>query len=159
MLKDFLILIVLTILPFLELRASIPYGIFNTDFTIAQVFIICTMVNIALAPILYLFVNHVMHFFLRIKFVEKIYYKVVERTQKKIHPYVEKYGILGMAIAIGIPLPGSGVYSGALGAYLLGFKFRDYLIAAIIGVLIAGLVVLIISVTGSEAFSFMIKRI
>jgi len=157
--SDLIELILITFLPFLELRASIPYGIFNTNFTVTQVFLICTIANIALAPIIYLFVNYVMHIFLKIKFIDRIYQKLVTRTQRRVHPYVEKYGVLGLALFIGVPLPGSGVYSGALGAYLLGFKFRDYLIAAIIGVLIAGLIVLIISVTGSEAFSFMIKRI
>lgn len=157
--SDLIELILITFLPFLELRASIPYGIFNTNFTVAQVFFICAIANIALAPILYLFVNYVMHIFLKIKFIDKIYQKLVARTQRRVHPYVEKYGVLGLALFIGVPLPGSGVYSGALGAYLLGFKFRDYLIAAIIGVLIAGLVVMLVSVTGNGALSFMIKRI
>ena len=63
----------------------------------------------------------------------------IKKTQDKVYKYVEKYGVLGLAVFIGIPLPGSGVYSGALGAYLLGFRFRDFMRGAVIGVLIAGM--------------------
>ena len=157
MLKEILILTIITFLPFLELRASIPYGIFKTNLNWFVVFIVCVLANIALALCVYVFVNYVMHFFLRIKSIDKIYKKVIERTQKKIHPYVEKYGVIGLALFIGVPLPGSGVYTGGLGAYLLGFEFKDYMIASIIGVIIAGIIVLLISLFGNGAWMFLIK--
>ena len=43
-----------------------------------------------------------------------------------------------MALFIGIPLPGSGVYTGAFGSYLLGLDRRKFAIANVVGVLIAG---------------------
>lgn len=159
MVIDVLILIGLTLLPFLELRASIPYGVFNTDLSLLTVFLICVITNILLAPLLYLFLDKFIHIFLKVKVIDKYYQKIVIRTQRRVHKYVEKYGILGLAIFIGIPLPGSGVYSGALGSYLLGFKFKDFFKAAIIGVLIAGTVVLLISVMGNSAFDFLIKKV
>lgn len=158
MLKQITILFAITLLPFFELRASIPYGILDVEIVLPfgmtlqglgmiwyLVFIICVISNLVLVPFLWFFVNNIMHIFLRIKIINKLYQKWVARTQRKVHPYVEKYGTLGLAIFIGIPLPGSGVYSGALGAYLLGFKFKDYLIASIIGVLIAGIIMTIVS--------------
>lgn len=157
--SEILELIVLTLLPFLELRASIPYGVFKTSISLLWVFVICVGVNILLAPLLYLFLDKAVHIFLRIKMIDKCYQKVVIRAQKKVHPYVEKYGILGLAIFIGIPLPGSGVYSGALGAYLLGFKFKDFFKAAVIGVVIAGVIVLLISTAGNSIFQVLIKRV
>jgi len=157
--NEILILIGLTLLPFLELRASIPYGVFNTELSFTAIFIICVLTNILLAPILYLFLNKFIHIFLRFKLIDKIYQKIVTKTQKKVHKYVEKYGVLGLSLFIGIPLPGSGVYSGALGAYLLGFKFRDFFRAAVIGVLIAGVIVLLISTAGNGALEFLIKKI
>ncbi|KYK26259.1 hypothetical protein AYK26_05625 [Euryarchaeota archaeon SM23-78] len=77
--------------------------------------------------------------------------------QKKSKKYVEKYGELGLAIFIGIPLPGSGVWSGALAANIFGLKFRKYLVASIIGVLIAGIMVTIIMVSGAEVFGVFVK--
>ena len=150
-------LFLITMVPTLELRASIPYGILKYGMNWQTVFIICILSNIILAPLVWFFIHHIMHFFLKIKWIEKIYNKWVLRTQKRVKPYVEKYGTLGLAIFIGIPLPGSGVYTGGLGAYLLQYKFKDYLIASILGVLIAGIIVTIVTLTGSGLFSIFIK--
>jgi len=155
----FLELIGLTLLPFLELRASIPYGVFNTDYSLTTIFLICTLTNIALAPILYLFLNKFVHIFQRVSLFDKYYQKFVLKSQKKVKKYVDKYGVIGLALFIGVPLPGSGVYSGALGAYILGFKFKDFLYAAIIGVFIAGVIVLLVSTLGNGVLGFMLKRI
>ena len=60
---------------------------------------------------------------------------------------------------IGVPLPGSGVYSGALAAYLLGFRKRDFFLAAVIGVLIAGTIVLLVSLLGNGAWNIFLKNV
>lgn len=157
MINDILMLILLTVAPFLELRASIPYGIFKTDLHWSIVFVICVIANILLAPLLYFFLDNIVFLFLKINFVDKIYKKYVDKTQKKIKKYVDKYGVLGMSIFIGVPLPGSGVYSAALGAYALGMGYRKFILASILGVLIAGIAVLAICLTGSEMFRFFIQ--
>lgn len=150
-------LILWTLAPFLELRASIPWGILKTDLHWASVFFICIIVNILLCFFVWFFIHYIMCFFLKIKFIEKIYHRIIERTQRKVDPYIKKYGKIGLGLFIGIPLPGSGVYSGGLGAYLLGFKFKDYIIASIIGVLIAGTIVLLISLFGNGFLNYFIK--
>ena len=157
--NEILRLIILTLLPFLELRASIPYGVFSTNLSLTTIFLVSVISNIILAILLYFFLNNLIHIFLRVKLIDKIYQKNVLRVQNKVHKYVQKYGVLGLAIFIGIPLPGSGVYSGALGAYLLGFRYRDFIRAAIIGVLIAGVIVLLISTAGNQTLHFLIKTI
>jgi len=145
-------LIWITLLPFLELRASIPYGILFTSLKWYWVFIICVITNILLAPILWLFLKYILFFVLKIRFIKRLYIKTITKVHRKVHHYIDRYGTLGLAIFIGIPLPGSGVYSGALAAYILGFKFKDYLIASIIGVLIAATIVTIVVVTGDQVF-------
>mgnify|MGYP001441737439 CR=1 FL=1 len=157
--SNILLIIAITFLPFLELRASIPYGILILKMHWFPVFIIAVVTNIILGPIIYFFLDKVIHIFLRIKFINKIYQKYVEKTQKKIHNYVEKYGEAAVAVFIGIPLPGSGSYSGALAAYLIGLGYKKFIIANIIGVLIAGIIVTLITVTGANAFDFFIKSI
>ncbi|MBT3814394.1 small multi-drug export protein [Candidatus Woesearchaeota archaeon] len=152
-------LIWITLLPFLELRASIPYGIFSTNLHWLTVFLICVITNIILAPIIYFLLDNFVHLFIRIKFIDRIYQKIVVRTQRKVHKSVEKYGVLGLALFIGVPLPGSGVYSGALAAYLLGFRKRDFFLAAVIGVLIAGIIVLLVSLLGNGAWDIFVKSV
>jgi len=155
--SELLILIGLTLMPFLELRASIPYGILNTEMNWMLVFIICVIANIILAPIVYLFIDKVIHLFFFIKAFHKFYNYYVEKTQKKIHKYVEKYGEIGVAFFIAVPLPGSGVYSGALAAYIIGMSYKDFIKAAVIGVLISGIIVTAISLTGNQALKIFIN--
>ncbi len=156
---DILEIVWITLLPFLELRASIPYGILVRNMDAFTVFFVCVITNILLAPVVYVFLDKFIGFFLYFKLIDRIYQKYVERTQKKVRKYVEKYGVLGVAIFIGIPLPGSGVYSGAVGSYVLGLGFKKFIIAAIIGVLIAGTIVTLITVAGANGLGIFIKMI
>ncbi|MBI2134930.1 small multi-drug export protein [Candidatus Woesearchaeota archaeon] len=157
LLSDILIIAAITFIPFLELRASIPYGILVLKMHWLPVFAIASIANIILGPIVYFFLDKLIHIFLRIKFIDKIYQKYVEKTQKNIHKYVEKYGELAVAVFIGIPLPGSGSYSGALASYLIGLGYKKFIIANIIGVLIAGIIVTAVVVTGINAFDIFVK--
>ncbi|HIH43126.1 TPA: phosphatase PAP2 family protein [Candidatus Woesearchaeota archaeon] len=149
-----LIMILLTIVPFLELRASILYGIFSTNLHWSTVFLVCVITNILLGPVLYFFLDKIMHIFLRVRWIHKLYTRIVERPRKKIHEAVEKYGTLGVAVFIGIPLPGTGTYSAAIGSYLLNLGYKRFFIANIFGVLIAGTIMTLGALSGSSALSF-----
>lgn len=144
----YVLIVILTLMPFLELRASIPYGILVAKLPWWQVFVLAVIVNIALGPVIYFLIDKFLHLMLRIGFVKRIWDRMIVKTQKKIHPKVERYGLVGLGIFIGVPLPGSGVYSGAIGGYLLGFRKRDFYLATVIGVLIAAIVVAAVSIAG-----------
>ena len=157
--SNIILISAITFLPFLELRASIPYGILVLKMHWLPVFVIASIANIILGPIVYFFLDKIIHIFLKVKFIDNIYQKYVEKTQKNIHKYVEKYGEAALAIFIGIPLPGSGSYTGALAAYLVGLGYKKFFIANVIGVLIAAVIVIAIVMTGINAFDFFIKTI
>lgn len=157
--NEILNLILITLLPFLELRASIPYGILKAGLDWPVVFFVCVITNAILGLVIYYFIEKIIKILTKIKIVNKIWGKYVERTQKIIHKTVEKYGEIAVAIFIAIPLPGSGVYSGAIAADLIGLDFKKFITAEIIGVLIAGMIVTIVTLTGAEAFQFLIKLI
>lgn len=157
MIEHVIWMVVLTFLPTLELRASIPYGVLVADIHWAVVGPLCIVANWLLAPLVWLFVHHVMGLFLKVGFINRIYEWLVARTQRRVEPYVKRWGTIGLALFIGVPLPGSGVYSGCLGAYLLGFKFREYMLASALGCLIAGAAVTALVASGSEAFHFLYK--
>jgi uncharacterized membrane protein len=63
------------------------------------------------------------------------------KIDKKASKYVDKYGLLGLALFVGVPLPGTGAYSGALAAHLLGMEKKKAMIAVAIGITIAGILV------------------
>lgn len=146
-------MILITLIPTLELRASIPYGIFGTDMHWASVFAVCVITNIILGPLVYLVLDRFIHVFLKIGMFNRQYNKYLEKTQKKIQPQVEKYGILGLAIFIGIPLPGTGSYTAAIAAHVLGMKMKRFFIANAIGVIIAGTLVTLIVSSGGWLFN------
>ncbi len=149
MIQAILLLTVVTLIPALELRASIPCGILpipipflgikiNDFMSWPVAVLICVVVNIILGWFVFLVMGPFFTFVRKWGWFNRRIWPTLEKTQHKIHPYVEKYGELGVAVFIGIPLPGSGVYTGAFGAYLLGLGRRKFAIANVIGVLIAG---------------------
>ncbi|MCP4715865.1 MAG: small multi-drug export protein [Deltaproteobacteria bacterium] len=139
MLKSIFLLTAITLIPALELRASIPWGIFKmeNDISWPVVVAICSIANIILGWIVFWIMGPAFTIIRKWKWFDTTFWPHLAKTQHKIHPYVEKYGELGVALFIGIPLPGSGVYTGAFGSYLLGLDKRKFAIANVIGVLIA----------------------
>ncbi len=157
MVQKVFLLVAITWIPTLELRASIPYGYWDAGLPLWATVLVCVLANIALAPAVWLFVDKGVHLFLHVRWIERLWLRLVERSRAKLHRYVERWGTIGLALFIGIPLPGSGVYTGGLGAYLLGFDFRQYLIASVAGVFIAGALVTAVVVSGAESLRFLIK--
>jgi len=139
MIQAILWLVVVTLIPALELRASIPVGIFKMADQVSWpvVVLVCVLANIVLGWVVFLVMGPVFNFLRKWGWFDRRIWPILAKTQHKIHPYVEKYGEIGVAIFIGIPLPGSGVYTGAFGSYLLGLDRRKFAIANVIGVLIA----------------------
>lgn len=159
MIQEMLLIIGLTLLPAFELRASIPYGIFFTDLHWTFVFVLAVLVNTLLGPLIYFLVDKVVHLFFFMKWFEKLYNKILKRSQKKIEKHVDKWGELGLALFIGIPLPGSGSYTGAIGAYVLGLSFKKFIIANLIGVLLAASVVTLICLLGGNGWELFVKSV
>lgn len=157
--RAILILILITLIPTLELRASIPYGILRADMHWCAVVIVCVATNIVLGPLVYLFLDKAVVMVLRFEWLNRIYGRTVTRTQRRIQKYVDRYGEMGVALFIGIPLPGTGSYSGALGAYLLGLGYRKFIIANVVGVLMAGAIVTAAVLSGVEGLRMLIKVI
>jgi len=157
--KAILILILITLIPTLELRASIPYGILRADVHWGTVVLVCVLTNIVLGPLVYLFLHKAITLLLRFEWLKGIYQRTVTKIQRQIQKSIDRYGEMGVALFIGIPLPGTGSYSGALGAYLLGLSYRKFIIANLIGVLIAGTIVTAVVLSGLEAFRILIKVI
>ncbi len=158
MIRTILFLVLLTMAPTLELRASIPYGLIDAEISWAAVVAICIAANIALAPLVWLFMDKGVGLALKIRWIADLYERVVVRTRSKLEPYIEKWGTLGLALFIGVPLPGSGVYSGGLGGYLLGMTFRQYILASILGVCIAASLVTAAVLSGATAFQLFLKH-
>jgi uncharacterized membrane protein len=135
------LLVLLTFVPGLEARMSLPFAFFNSGVRDALglplAIAICFCVNLLVGIMTFWLMAPVVQVLRRWPFFEKYVWPRFEKTQHKLHPYVEKYGEWGLAFFIGIPLPGTGAYTGAFGAFLLGFDKRRFILANLFGVLLA----------------------
>lgn len=142
-------IIVLSALPFTELRLSIPLAI-AMGITPIKSFLLAAIGNfLPIAPLL-MFLKPASKLVEKIPFINKIYFKIIEKTRAK-GEQVEKYGALGLLLFVGIPLPGTGVYSGAILAFLFGIRFKYSFIALTSGMVLAGIIVTLATAGVKEA--------
>lgn len=155
-----LVLVAITFIPALELRFSIPVGVLAGSVSLPffgrlqgfglpvwYVFLVCVLANILLAALAYWFLHLVVHRLLLPywPWFARFYHKQVETAQRKIHKSIERWGWLGVAVFIGVPLPGTGVYTAALASYAMGMKFKEFFLASVLGVLLSGVAVLLLT--------------
>lgn len=142
-------LVFCSFLPLLELRFSIPLGFFATLHGVHidwwWVVPICIIANVALGIVAFEILLPILDF-LRKRwtwFRERLW-PHVEKRKQKLKPVVDRYGEWGLAIFIGVPLPGTGALTGAVGAFLLGFERRRFYVANVAGVVLAGIAVTVV---------------
>jgi len=141
---NLLYVFLITLLPWVELRLSIPVGI-GLGLPWPQVFAVAVITNALLGIAVYLALQHLLPFARRFNIIDTIYNRIIIRVQNKAENYVENYGLLGIALFVAIPLPGSGSWSGALAAFVLGLDCKRFALANLIGVLIAATIVTALS--------------
>jgi uncharacterized membrane protein len=149
------------ILPISELRGGLPYALAN-GVPLIPSYLFCVLINLLVAPLVILFLNTLHRLLWRIRVYRNLFDRIVARTRKKIEAKVEKYGYWGLAFFVGIPLPITGAYTGALGAWVLGMNPRRSILAISVGVLTAGVVVAgvyyLVTQLGVEALKIFIKE-
>lgn len=141
----------ITLIPGVELRGSILWGLAQ-GVPLIEVFLIAVLVNILLGSVVLFLLNFLLEYALRIKLLERFYNYSIKRIRKNAHHLIEKYGLIGLALFIAVPLPGSGSYSGALAAFILGINQKRFFVANAVGVIIAGIIVTTISVGAISFF-------
>lgn len=131
-------------LPVLELRGAIPYGVANglPYFGVLAVSVIGNMLPV---PFIILFVRKIFDWMKKkSKFLAGIAGKLEKRAENKMD-VIEKYEMLGLFILVAIPLPGTGAWTGSLISALLGLRLKNAFPMILLGVLTAGVIMMIIS--------------
>ena len=140
MIKAKLITFLMAMVPVVELRGAIPYGVV-AGLSVPTAFILAVIGNLVPIPFLVVFTRKVFEW-LRTKsagldsFVRRMEAKA--ETKKDI---VRKYEFLGLMILVAIPLPGTGAWTGALVAAMMDMRLKRAMPAIIVGVLVAGIIV------------------
>ncbi len=137
LLQTFLI----SMVPVLELRAGIPYGVsLGLDYHAAALAAI--LGNLFPVPIIILFVRQVFAWLRKKSGKLDAWISGMENKAELKGEKVRRYGALGLILLAAMPLPGTGAWTGALVAAVLGLRMRDALPAIIAGVVIAAAIVL-----------------
>jgi uncharacterized membrane protein len=142
-----LIVMLIAAVPIAELRVAIPVGMHTFGMPWYWAFLLSIIGNMLPIPILLLFFG----FFARVASMVKPGKKLVDwvfaRTRKH-EGKIQKYEWLGLAIFVGIPLPLTGAWTGAILAFIMGLKFWPSMLSIFLGVLIAGVIVTTLSLLG-----------
>jgi uncharacterized membrane protein len=111
------------------------------------------------APCCWIFLSTLHKLFLKTDWYKKFFGRFVERARLKLCRNVERWGWLGRALFVAVPLPITGAWTGTLGAWVLGLSKRKTLAAVILGVIIAGAIVTTVVILGLRTFNFFIKQV
>ena len=134
-----------SLLPIIELRGAIPLGAgFGLPFW--QTYLISVIGNILPVPFILLFIKGILTWMskCRVKAFNKVASWLFRKAEKN-RGKVEKYASLGLVLFVAIPLPGTGAWTGSLVAAIMDMKFWRAFLSALIGVLVAGVVMTLIS--------------
>jgi len=136
-LNSFLQVFLLSLVPTFEGRYAIVYGI-GRGYPLWETLLAASLGVLTLSltlPALLPYIDRVMLWLEKtpLRKIAHLYLYYVERVRKKAHPYVEKWGFWGLFIFVAIPLPGTGVWTGALAAYILGIEWRRTFPALLLG--------------------------
>lgn len=140
--KNILIFIV-SMLPIIELRGGlIAASLLNIEFL--KAFIICFIGNILPVPFILLLIKKIFELLKKWGPTKKIVTKLEKKTLSKSEQ-INKFGYLGLLLFVGIPLPGTGAWTGTLLAVLLNLDRKKSFVFISLGVLLAGIIMSILS--------------
>ena len=146
-------IIVVTLLPIAELRGGIPLAI-ALGLNPFLAYTICVVTNIAVVPIVYFFLENIHLFMISFPWYKKTFDRFLQRTRQKVEPKIKKWGYLGLALFVAVPLPVTGAYTATLGAWFFGMNKKISLVAIAFGVLISGIVVTLVTIGGMTMLKF-----
>lgn len=154
MIKKYLIVFLISMVPLIELRGAIPVALSPADMTFFGMFqgmglpvlpsyIVCILGNMLPVPIIFLFARKVLEWGADKPVIGKIFNFFLEKGHKGGEKLQQKAGrglFVALLLFVGIPLPGTGAWTGTLAASLLDMDFKSSVLAVLLGVILAGII-------------------
>lgn len=147
MLKHYLIIFFISMVPLIELRGAIPYAV-GFNLPLLPSYIICILGNMLPVPIIFLFARKVLEWGADKPVIGKFFTFCLEKGHKggvKLQQKAGKGLFLALLLFVGIPVPGTGAWTGTLAASLLDMDFKSSVIAVLLGVVLAGVIMGLLS--------------
>ena len=140
MLQDILFTFLISVSPFGEARAGIPYGELN-GLPIMLVFIVGLVANLLVFPIFYKAIELANKHLWKNPLYKKMALFLALRARTKTKEVIKKYGVWGLMLFVMIPLPVTGAYIGTIAAFIFGISYQKSLIAISSGITISSIMV------------------
>lgn len=155
MLPQYLLVILISMVPLIELRGALPIAL-GMGLPVVPSYIICIIGNMLPVPVIYFFARKVLIWGASKKYIGKFFTFCLEKGEKAGQKLVSATGRGGLFVAlmlfVGIPLPGTGAWTGALGASFLNMGFKSTVASVSLGVIMAGIIMGTISALGLHIF-------
>ena len=144
----YLMIFLISMVPIIELRGAMVYAV-GFDLPYIPALITCVIGNMLPVPIIYFFARKVLVWGADKKYIGKFFTFCLEKGEKAGKKLVKTTGRGGLFLAlmlfVGIPLPGTGAWTGTLGASFLDMGFKSTVVSVCLGVVIAGLIMAVAS--------------
>lgn len=134
---------IISLFPILELRGGL-IAAWMLKVPLVKAIPICIIGNILPIPIILLFIKKIFAWMRRFRFFRRIVEWLENKAMGK-KDKIERYEFWGLVLFVGIPLPGTGAWTGSLIAALLDIDFKKAIIAELIGIVMATFIVSILS--------------
>ena len=137
-----------------ELRLALPVAILGYHLPIFEAFFLAIIGNFVPAFLILLFGNKFHNYVQKQAgfFWGKKWANILKRAQDKFAGDYQKYGLIGLMIFIGVPIPGTGAWTGALAAFVLGIPFKKSWPYVLAGIIISAFLTLAITVGVDKIF-------
>jgi len=143
MLEQYILIFLVSMVPLIELRGSIIMAV-GMDLNYLVSLVICVIGNMLPVPIIYFFARKVLIWGADKKYIGKFFRFCLEKGEKAGQKLTAKAGRGGLFVAlmlfVGIPLPGTGAWTGTLGASFLNMGIKSTALSVSLGVVIAGII-------------------
>ena len=155
MFTKYLITFFISMVPLVELRGGVPFGT-GMDLPWHWCLIVCMIGNMIPVPLIYFFARKLLIWGSDKKVVGKFCSFCLNKGEKGGKKLQEKAGkgiYIALLLFVGIPLPGTGAWTGTLAASILDLDFKKSTIAVVLGVLLAGIIMTVLSQVVKTGFS------
>jgi len=151
MLKKYLFVFLVSMVPLIELRGGVPIAV-GMGLDYFKALIVCVIGNMLPVPVIYFFARKVLEWGRDKKYIGKFFTYCIEKGEHGGQKLRAKAGRQGLFVAlllfVGIPLPGTGAWTGTLAASFLNMGIKSTSLAVSLGVVLAGIIMGIVSMTG-----------
>lgn len=142
----YILVFLVSMVPLIELRGAIPIGLstlLGDPLPVLPLYIVCVIGNMLPVPLIFFFARKVLEWGADKKFIGKFFRFCLEKGEKGGRKLQEKAGrglYVALFLFVGIPLPGTGAWTGTLAASFLDMDFKKSSIAVMAGVILAGII-------------------